>query len=144
MEHVGNSAERYYKYSFLLITLCAVLTAACCLLPLLMIDDREAGFVLIPCALCLFPFAVYYLVQYLYYRKVEFESVSEVRLEKTDTNSMRMIGFAVKVEVGGIKTDVVTKHVFSAAKKGPNRLDDYSCTDALVGYNRDRDEYIVI
>ncbi len=148
-----NTAEKYYGYCWkLLIVLCLV-TALLCILPVILLLESEE----IPAsemtpmliffatlALIFIVPAVYYLIQYLYYRKVELTDVQEVFLAKTSTSQLRQVGFEIEVEQGGMTRRVTTKRVFSADRMGPTKLDDYSGRMATVGYNAGRDEFIVI
>lgn len=148
-----NTAEKYYGYSFKVMLIAAFATLACCLLPVLLfvtdIDSDSGGVTaLIACAVItglifLVP-AIYFLVQYLYYKNVALEDVQKVLLARTSTTRMRQIGFVIEVEQGGIMREVTTKRVFSADKVGPTKLDDYCGQLADVGYNPDRDEYVVL
>ena len=149
-----NTAEQYYGYCWKLLLVLCLVTVLLCFLPLafMMLGDEDfTSSEIVPMvisfgalALIFIVPAVYYLIQYLYYRKVELTDVQEVFLAKTSTSQFRQIGFEVEVTEGGVTRTVTTKRVFSADRMGPTKLDDYSGRMATVGYNAGRDEYIVI
>ena len=148
-----NTAEKYYGYCWKLLIVLGLVTVLLCILPVALIlggeeiPASEMTPIMISFAALAIIFiapAVYYLIQYLYYRKVELTDVQEVFLAKTNTSQFRTVGFEVEVEQGGVKRTVVTKRVFSADRMGPTKLDDYSGRMATVGYNAARDEFIVI
>ena len=149
-----NTAEKYYGYCWKLLIVLGLVTVLLCFLPLalMMLGDEDftsseiAPLIISFGALALIFIApaVYYLIQYLYYRKVELTDVQEVFLAKTNTSQLRQVGFEVEIEQGGVKRTVTTKRVFSADRMGPTKLDDYSGRMATVGYNAARDEFIVI
>ncbi|MBR6410522.1 MAG: hypothetical protein IKS35_03990 [Clostridia bacterium] len=95
------------------------------------------------CMLIWLPFVIYYLYQFVYYRRLEPEHVQTVRLVKTDT-MFRFVGFDVTVTVDGTQKNVSTKRVFAVGMIGVNRLDDYAGQDAEIGYDGNRDEWIVL
>ena len=148
-----NTAEKYYGYCWKLLIVLGLVTALLCILPAALILGGEEipASEMTPMMICfaalalifLIP-AVYYLIRYLYYRKVELTDVQEVFLAKTSTSQFRTIGFEIEVVQGGVKRTVITKRVFSADRMGPAKLDDYSGRMATVGYNAAKDEFIVI
>ncbi|MBO4355271.1 MAG: hypothetical protein J5850_00260 [Clostridia bacterium] len=144
-----NTAEKYYRYSLIIFIVLAavfgVIFGGFALVSYM--SGEDAGSFLIAAVIMVFiwvPAIIYYLVQFLYYRKLVLTEVQTVKLEKTDTSYFRCIGFEVKVVLNGIETTVVTKHVFALGLVGPNLLDDYSGREAKIGYNASRDEWIVI
>ena len=148
-----NTAELYYGYNLRLLLIVGGVLIAATLLPIVIFwsDVASNGDGLFALAICIaaivlsvFLPAVYYLVQYLYYRKAELTDVQEVFLARTDTNRMRNIGFVVEVNVGGVVRTAVTKRVFTATLIGAPLLDEYSGRAVEVGYNPDRDEVVVL
>ena len=145
----SNTAAGYYRFAL-------ILNSAVALLFLLLFagvavfvyasgdDGRSflyAGGLLL---LCLLPSVLYFLVQYIHYKKVMLTDVQTVRLERTDTSFGRLVGFEVTVSVGGTRATVVTKHVFGAGMCGVNLLDDYAGKTAEIGRDAQRDEWIVL
>ena len=88
---------------------------------------------------------MYYICQYVYYKRVKLTEVQDVKLEGTDT-WLRHIGFNIKVKVGIFEEvkEVTTKHVFFAEEITVNKVDEFVGKIAKVGYNKKRDELIVI
>ncbi|MBO6061289.1 MAG: hypothetical protein J6P98_04150 [Clostridia bacterium] len=151
---IKNTAEKYYGYCFKLLLILAVATAAIFAVPLLAayftgeMDAEEMTFVCwvlgATLGLCFVIPTVYYLVQFLYYRKVELTDVQEALLSGTSTGHSRAIGFRAEIEVDGVTRSIITKRVFSADRMSPTKLDDYAGKVKRIGYNRDRDEFIVL
>lgn len=151
---IKNTAEKYYGYCFKLLLILAFATAAVVAVPLLAayftgeMDAEEMTFVYwtlgITIGLCFIVPTIYYLVQFLYYRKVELTDVQEALLSGTSTGHSRAIGFRAEIEVDGVVRTITTKRVFTADRMGPTRLDDYAGKVKRIGYNRDRDEFIVL
>lgn len=152
VKRLVNTAQTYYRYSFIIVAavgLPLVLLAASPLLFLTgSLEELDLIWVfpaiLLP-ELPLLGFAVYYLAQYLYYRRVELDEIQEVFLNRTSTRgATRLVGFRVIVTIDGREREMVTKRVFTAASFGVNLIDDYSGRTALAGYDRNRGELIVL
>ncbi len=80
MKRFVNTAETYYRYSFIILLAVCVPLMLLCLWPLLLVSEEPAVtvgllLVMIPVFLPLLGFVIYYLVQYLYYRNVELTDV---------------------------------------------------------------------
>ena len=146
MRNDMNSAERYYRYTFFIILAVTFAMAAVTALPFLFIEEDSliGGITCAAVTAVIIPFLIYYLVQYLHYKNAELEDVGEAKLVRTHTNSFRMIGFIAELQQDGQTREVTTKHVFNAAKYGPNLLDDYCGKTVRWGYERGRNEYIVL
>lgn len=152
MKRLVNTAETYYRYNFIVVTavgLPLVLLAASPLLFMIgSLEELDLVWVIPVIMLTGLPlvgFSIYYLAQYLYYRRVELDEIQETVLGQTSTGSAtRLVGFRVIVSIDGREREMVTKRVFTAASFGVNRIDDYSGRAALVGYDRNRGELIVI
>ena len=147
-----NTAASYYKYQLILfcIVLCLMTFPPTLLFvfALLATGGDMSGLVALLavisiCMLIWLPFVIYYLYQFVYYRRLEPEHVQTVRLVKTDT-MFRFVGFDVTVTVDGTQKNVSTKRVFAVGMIGVNRLDDYAGQDAEIGYDGNRDEWIVL
>lgn len=148
-----NTVANYYKYQ--LILFCIVLGLMTFPPTLLFVfalratgGDMSSGVgallaVIGTCMLIWLPFVIYYLCQFVYYRRLEPEHVQTVRLVKTDS-MFRFVGFEVTVTVDGTQKNVCTKRVFAAGMIGVNRLDDYAGQDAEIGYDGNRDEWVVL
>ena len=100
------------------------------------------------CIICFLIFGsilAYYIYQYVYYKRVKLTEVQEVKLEGIDT-LFRNIGFNIKVKVGFFEEikEVTTKHVFLVGEINVNKVGDFAGKMAKVGYNKKRDEWIVI
>ena len=81
---------------------------------------------------------------FIYYKKVTLSNIQKVKLEKTDTSYFGSIGFEVTVEYNGKMITVTTKHVFSAGIVGVNNLDEYSGKTVQIGFDENKDEWIVL
>ena len=145
-----NTAERYYRFSLIIFSVLAVAFIALFYLSMLAFDpsglekgDVVALFFIIE-AIVWLPYVIYYLFQFIYYRNVSFTCIQRVKLDNTDTSFFRTIGFRVQVNVNGNPTWVSTKHVFSAGIIGVNKLDDYAGQTVEIGYNKSRNEWIVL
>lgn len=149
MKRFVNTAETYYRFNFIILLAVCVPLMLLCLWPLLLVSEDPAAtvglmLVMIPVALPMLGFVIYYLVQYLYYRNVELSFVQEAVLGPTSTGMMRLVGFRTVVMINGVERAMTTKRVFNASVYGVNPIDNYSGRTALVGYNAARDELVVI
>lgn len=145
----SNTAAKYYRFAL-------ILYSAAALLYLLLFagvaavtyaSGEDGGpFLYGGGVLLLFwlPAEIYLLAQYLHYKKVILADMQTVKLERTDTSLMRRIGFEATVTVGGVRTTIVTKHVFGAGMYGVNLLDDYAGKTVEIGRDVRRDEWIVL
>ena len=145
-----NTAEKYYGFVLVIISI-STFTSLFLLLPLFGIDGSEGnawGAYLSFCIICFLFFGsilAYYIYQYVYYKRVKLTDVQEVKLEGIDT-WFRNVGFNIKVKVGLFEEikEVTTKHVFLVGEVSVNKVDDFAGKMAKVGYNKKRDEWIVI
>ena len=145
-----NTAEKYYGFVLVIISI-STFTSLFLLLPLFGIDGSEGnawGAYLSFCIICFLTFGsilAYYIYQYVYYKRVKLTDVQEVKLEGIDT-WFRNVGFNIKVKIGLFEEikEVTTKHVFLVGEVSVNKVDDFAGKMAQVGYNKKRDEWIVI
>lgn len=145
-----NTAEKYYGLMLIIISITTSFLFLL-LLSLLLGFDRSDNAVRAYLSLYIIFFLivgitlVYYICQYVYYKRVKLTEVQEVKLEGIDT-CFRMIGFNIKVNVGIFEEikEVTTKHVFFVGEISANKVDDFAGKIAKVGYNKKRDEWIVI
>ena len=145
-----NTAEKYYGFMLVIISISTFISLFL-LLPLFGFDGSEGnawGAYLSFCIICFLIFGsilAYYIYQYVYYKRVKLTEVQEVKLEGIDT-WFRNIGFNIKVKVGLFEEikEVTTKHVFFVGEVSVNKVDDFAGKMAKVGYNKKRDEWIVI
>ena len=79
----------------------------------------------------------------VYYKNIKLTNIQVVKLEKTDT-MFKAIGFIIKVNINDKEKTITTKHVFSIGMIGANLIDDYSGNNASIGYNKKKDEWIII
>ena len=147
---IQNTVEKYYGFILVIISALAFISLFL-LLPLFGFDGSEGnakGSYLSFCIICFLvvgSILAYYIYQYVYYKRVKLTEVQEVKLEGIDT-WFRMIGFNIKVKVGIFEEikEVTTKHVFFVGEISVNKVDDFAGKIAKVGYNKKRDEWIVI
>ena len=145
-----NTAEKYYGFTLVIVSVVAFFSLFL-LLPLFGFDGSEGnamGSYLSLCIVCFLTVGsilAYYIYQYIYYKRVKLTEVQEVKLEGTST-WFRMVGFNIKVKVGIFEEikDVTTKHVFFVGEVTVNKVDDFAGKMAKVGYDKKRDEWIVI
>lgn len=145
-----NTAEKYYGFTLVIVSVVAFFSLFL-LLPLFGFDGSEGnamGTYLSFCIVCFLTVGsilAYYIYQYIYYKRVKLTEVQEVKLEGTST-WFRMVGFNIKVKVGIFEEikDVTTKHVFFVGEVTVNKVDDFAGKMAKVGYDKKRDEWIVI
>ncbi|MBP5407620.1 MAG: hypothetical protein J6Y42_00590 [Bacilli bacterium] len=145
-----NTAEKYYGFSLVIIST-ATFFSLFMMLPLFYLDGVEGnawGTYLSFCIIYMLVFGsilAYYIYQYVYYKRVKLTEVQNVKLEGTDT-WFRNVAFKMKVKVGIFEEvkEVSTKHVFLVGEISVNKVDDFSGKIAKVGYNKQRDEWIVI
>ena len=145
-----NTAEKYYGFTLVIVSVVAFISLFL-LLPLFGFDGSEGnamGTYLSFCIVCFLTVGsilTYYIYQYIYYKRVKLTEVQEVKLEGTST-WFRMVGFNIKVKVGIFEEikDVTTKHVFLVGEVSVNKVDDFAGKIAKVGYDKKRDEWIVI
>ena len=145
-----NTAEKYYGFTLVIVSVVAFISLFL-LLPLFGFDGSEGnamGTYLSFCIVCFLTVGsilTYYIYQYIYYKRVKLTEVQEVKLEGTST-WFRMVGFNIKVKVGIFEEikDVTTKHVFFVGEVTVNKVDDFAGKMAKVGYDKKRDEWIVI
>ena len=145
----SNTAARYYRFALLIysaVVLLYLLLFAGVTVAVYASGDDGSSFLYGGGVLLLFwlPAEIYLLAQYLHYKKVVLADVQTVKLERTDTSFMRCIGFETTVTVDGIRTTVITKHVFGAGMYGVNLLDDYAGKTVEIGRDARRDEWIVL
>lgn len=88
---------------------------------------------------------VYCLVQYIYYRSVSLTDLQRVILKDVgDDRNWGTVGFWVDAEIDGCKRRMLTKPVFSTSPYMPNYIQAFKGRAALVGYDKNRGELIVI
>ncbi|MBS7263188.1 MAG: hypothetical protein KIG36_06245 [Eubacteriales bacterium] len=144
-----NTAEKYYRHAL------AVYAALTVLIVLLFVGTALAcyasgadGISFLYGALFVFLFlaapTVYYAAQYRYYKNVILSDVQTVKPEGTDTAFFRSVGLRATVVSDGSTRSVITKHVFGVGLAGPNRLDDYIDKNVEIGYDKEKDEWIVV
>ena len=145
-----NTAEKYYGFVLVIMSILTFISLFL-LLPLIGFDGSKGkgwGTYLSFCIICFLTVGsilTYYIYQYVYYKRVKLTEVQEVKLEGIDT-WFRNIGFNIKVKVGLFEEikEVTTKHVFFVGEVSVNKVDDFAGKMAKVGYNKKRDEWIVI
>ena len=145
-----NTAEKYYGFTLVIISTTAFISLFL-LLPLFDIAGIEGnawGSYLSFCIVCFLvvgSFLAYYIYQYVYYKRVKLTEVQDVKLEGIDT-WFRIVGFNIKVKVGIFEEikEVTTKHVFLVGEVSVNKVDDFAGKIAKVGYDKKRDEWVVI
>ena len=145
-----NTAEKYYGFMLVIMSILTFISLFL-LLPLIGFDGSKGngwGTYLSFCIICFLTVGsilAYYIYQYVYYKRVKLTEVQEVKLEGIDT-WFRMIGFNIKVKIGIFEEikEVTTKHVFFVGEISVNKVDDFAGKIAKVGYNKKRDEWIVI
>ena len=147
---IQNTVEKYYGFVLVIMSILAFISLFL-LLPLFDLGEVEGnakGSYLSFCIICFLAVGsilTYYIYQYVYYKRVKLTEVQEVKLEGIDT-WFRMIGFNIKVKVGIFEEikEVTTKHVFFVGEISVNKVDDFAGKIAKVGYNKKREEWIVI
>ena len=145
-----NTAEKYYGFTLVIISTVAFISLFL-LLPLFALDGSGGnawGTYLSFCIICFLAVGsilAYYIYQYVYYKRVKLTEVQDVKLEGIDT-WFRSVGFNIKVKVGIFEEikEVTTKHVFFVGEISVNKVDDYAGKVAKVGYDKKRDEWVVI
>ena len=152
VKRIVNTAETYYRFNFVIITAVGIPLMLLSASPLLLVTDSieelEIVWILpvfLLSGLPLVGFAVYYLAQYVYYRRVELDELQETVLGPTSTGrTTRLVGFRVNVIIDGREREMITKRVFNTSPMGVNHIDNYSGRTAVVGYDRNRGEIVVI
>lgn len=144
-----STAEKYYRSALILFAvtpLCLGVVLSFIGILFYVLSENGSPFLIAAAALMVIflPFIVYYLSLFIYYKKVTLSNIQKVKLEKTDTSYFGSIGFEVTVEYNGKMITVTTKHVFSAGIVGVNNLDEYSGKTVQIGFDENKDEWIVL
>ena len=146
-----NTAEKYYRYT-LVLSLALSFPFLLFLVPVFELAGTEGlnwGPYISFCIIIFLGYGsllAYYIYQYVYYKRIKLTEVQDAKLESTDS-FFRTIGFNIKVKVGNDEKikEVTTKHVFFVSGlMSLNSVDDFSGKIAKVGYDENRDQWVVI